>query len=193
MTAFDYIVLSVLILSCALGIWRGIIREVFALGAWIVAIVCTMLFGQWLTNALPMGTTPIWLKALTGYALVFVGVFIAISVIGFIFTKVIASVGLSFVDRALGGAFGVLRGGLIVVLLVLFGGAAGLSQSEWWQQSASAKPFETLAAILRNKFPNELAAKLKFAHHADAVFADQAKEVFAHQANAVKGFSSCAA
>ncbi len=185
MTAFDYIVLAVLILSGALGVWRGIIREVFALGAWIVAIVCTMLFGQWLANTLPMGTAPIWLKSLTGYALVFVGVFIVVSVLGFIFTKLIASVGLSFVDRALGGAFGVLRGGLIVVLLVLFGGAAGLSQSDWWQQSASAKPFETLATILRNKFPNELAAKLKFAHSANSVFA--------HQAKAVKGTPSCAA
>jgi membrane protein required for colicin V production len=183
MTAFDYIVIAVLILSGALGIWRGIVREVFALGAWIVAIVCMMLFGQMLAGALPMGTAPIWLKSLTGYVLVFVGVFIVVSVIGFMFTKLIASVGLSFIDRALGGAFGVLRGGLIVVLLVLFGGATGLSQSDWWTQSASAKPFGVIASILRNKFPDELATKLKFAHKADN----------ANQFSAVKGITSCAA
>jgi membrane protein required for colicin V production len=183
MTAFDYIVIAVLILSGALGIWRGIIREVFALGAWIVAIVCMMLFGHVFAAWLPMDDAPIWLQSLTGYALVFVGVFIVVSVIGFLFTRLVASIGLSFIDRALGAAFGVLRGGLIVVLLVLFGGATGLSQSDWWTQSASAKPFGVIASILRNKFPEELATKLKFAHEAND----------ANQFSAVKGISSCVA
>lgn len=165
MTAFDYLVITVLLLSGALGLWRGIIREVFALGAWILAIVCMMLFGQALANALPLANSPSWLKLLTGYVLVFVLVFVVVSIIGFLFTKLVQTAGLTFIDRGLGFAFGMLRGGLIVVLLVLLGGAAGLSSNDWWKQSASAKPLETFAAILRNKFPDPLANKLKFARH----------------------------
>lgn len=168
MTAFDYVVIAVLLLSGALGLWRGIIREVFALGAWITAIVCMMLFGQAAANALPIAQSVPWLKLLTGYVLVFVCAFVIVSIAGFLFTKLVQTAGLSFIDRGLGFAFGVLRGGLIVVLLVLLGGAAGLSKSDWWRESASAKPLETFAAILRNKFPDPLASKLKFALHESA-------------------------
>jgi membrane protein required for colicin V production len=161
MTAFDYVMLAIVVLSAALGIWRGVIREVFALGAWILAIICMFLFGQIVANALPLAGQAAWLKSLVGYALVFVGVFIVTSIIGYLFSKLINAVGLSFIDRALGAMFGVVRGVLIAVLLVLVGGATNLPQSDWWKDSATAKPLETFAAVMRNKFPNDLAKKFK--------------------------------
>jgi membrane protein required for colicin V production len=161
MTAFDYVMLAIVFLSALLGLWRGVIREVFALGAWVVAIVCMFLFGQIVANALPLAGQAAWLKSLAGYALVFVCVFIITSVIGFLFSKLIKAAGLSFVDRALGAMFGVVRGVLITVLLVLVGGATNLPQSDWWKDSATAKPLETFATVMRNKFPDDLAKKFK--------------------------------
>jgi membrane protein required for colicin V production len=165
MTVFDYAILVLIILSAALGLWRGVIREVFALGAWIVAIVCMFLFGQTVANALPLAGQAAWLKSLAGYALVFVTIFITLSVVGFLFTKIIRAVGLSFIDRALGMMFGALRGALIAVLIVLVAGATGLPKADWWKDSATAKPLETFAAILRSKFPDDLAKKFKVASY----------------------------
>ncbi len=172
MTAFDYVILALIVLSAGIGLWRGVIREVFALGAWVVAIICAVLFGQTVALALPLGGQAAWLQSLAGYALVFVGVFIVLSVLGFLFTKMVRAVGLSFIDRALGMMFGVLRGALIAVLLVLVAGATGLPQADWWKESASAKPLETFAALLRSKFPDDLGKRLKvttapLAHGAD--------------------------
>jgi membrane protein required for colicin V production len=174
MTAFDYVILALIVLSAGIGLWRGVIREVFALGAWVVAIVCAVLFGQAVALALPLAGQAAWLQSLAGYALVFVGVFIVLSVLGFVFTKMVRAVGLSFIDRALGMMFGVLRGALIAVLLVLVAGATGLPQADWWKESSSAKPLETFAALLRSKFPDDLAKRFKvatasLAHGADGL------------------------
>ncbi|TAG00042.1 MAG: CvpA family protein [Betaproteobacteria bacterium] len=163
MTAFDYVILALVTVSAAIGVWRGVIREVFALGAWVVAIVCMVLFGQTVAAALPLSGQAPWLQSLAGYATVFIVVFVSLSVLGFLFTKMVRAVGLSFIDRALGMMFGMVRGALIAVLLVLVAGATGLPQTDWWKESASAKPLETFAALLRSKFPDDLAKRFKVA------------------------------
>lgn len=165
MTGFDIAVLVVVLFSALLGLWRGVIREVFALGAWVAAIVCMFLFGARVAQALPMlqlTAETAWLRSLAGYALVFVGVFVSLSVIGFVISRLVKAVGLSFIDRALGMMFGVLRGLLIVVLLVLVAGATSLPSYAWWRDSMTARPLATIAAILRSKLPDDLAKRFKF-------------------------------
>lgn len=162
MTAFDIAVAVVVTLSALIGLWRGVIREVFALAAWIAAVVCMFLFGDKLGNMLPIAQDTPWLRSVAGYALVFIGVFVLLSVVGFLFSKVVNAIGLSFVDRALGMMFGLIRGALIVVLLVFVAGATTLPQMSWWRDSVTAKPLATMAAILRSKLPDDLAKRIKF-------------------------------
>ncbi|MEQ1594050.1 MAG: CvpA family protein [Casimicrobium sp.] len=162
MTGFDIAVLIVVLLSALLGLWRGVIREVFALGAWIAAIACMFLFGEKLAQMLPFAADTPWLRSLAGYALVFVAVFVTMSIVGFLFSKMINAIGLSCIDRALGMMFGVIRGALIAVLLVFVAGATALPQMSWWRDSATAKPLATIASILRNRLPEDLAKRIKF-------------------------------
>lgn len=162
MTGFDIAVIVVTVLSALIGLWRGVIREVFALAAWIAAIVCMFLFGEAFAKMLPFAHDTPWLRTLAGYALVFIGVFVMLSVAGFLFSRMVKAIGLSFVDRALGMMFGVLRGVLIVVLLVFVAGATTLPHFAWWRDSVTAKPLVTFAAILRSKLPDDLARRIKF-------------------------------
>jgi membrane protein required for colicin V production len=74
----------------------------------------------------------------------------------------INAIGLSFIDRALGMMFGVIRGALIAVLLVFVAGATTLPQMGWWRDSVTAKPLATIASILRNRLPEDLAKRIKF-------------------------------
>ena len=83
--------------------------------------------------------------------------------VGYVFSRLVKAIGLSFVDRALGGVFGLIRGALIVVLLVSVAGATTLPQFAWWRDSVTAKPLATFAAILRSKLPGDLAKQFKFA------------------------------
>ncbi len=168
MTGFDIAVLVVVALSALLGLWRGVIREVFALGAWIAAIVGMFLFGEKLAQMLPLAVDTPWLRSLSGYALVFVGIFVALSIVGFLFSKMINAMGLSFIDRALGMMFGIVRGVLIAVLLVFVAGATTLPQMGWWRDSVTAKPLAAAAGILRNRLPEDLAKRIKFVAPAGA-------------------------
>jgi membrane protein required for colicin V production len=160
MTAFDYAVIIVILLSAALGIWRGFIYEIFALGAWITGIVCAVVSGQKVATWFTFNLEP-WLKLIAAYALVFVTVFVAISIAGFVFTKLVRAVGLSPVDRGLGAMFGIVRGFLIVTVIVFIASFSSLKQSDWWQQSASAKPFEVLAGVLRYRLPDSVTKHFK--------------------------------
>jgi membrane protein required for colicin V production len=161
MTAFDYFVIAVVLLSAGLGIWRGFVYEIFALGAWITGIVCAVVFGQkvatWITFNLDE-----WLKVVAAYALVFIAVFVAVSVAGFIFTKIVRAVGLSPVDRGLGAMFGIVRGVLIVTVVVFLASFSSLRDADWWKQSASARPFEVMAAVLRYRLPDSVTKHFKF-------------------------------
>lgn len=160
MTAFDYAVIVVLLLSAGLGIWRGFIYEIFALGAWITGIVCAVLFGQKVAKWFSFHLDE-WLKLIAAYALIFIVVFIAVSVVGFVFTKLARAVGLSPLDRGLGAMFGILRGALIVTVLVFLAGFTTLRESDWWQQSATAKPFEVIATVLRQRLPESVTKHFK--------------------------------
>jgi membrane protein required for colicin V production len=160
MTAFDYAVIVVILLSAGLGIWRGFAYEIFALGAWITGIVCAIVFGQQVASWFTFNLAE-WLKLIAAYALVFVLVFVAISVAGFVFTKLVRAVGLSPVDRGLGAMFGIVRGCLIVVVVVFLLSFSNLRESDWWQQSASAKPFEVMAGILRHRLPDSVTKHFK--------------------------------
>ncbi len=162
MTGFDIAVAVVITLSALIGLWRGVIREVFALAAWVAAIVCMFVFGEQLTQVLPFARDTPWLRQLAGYTIVFLGVFVTLSVVGFVFSKLVKVIGLSFIDRALGMVFGVIRGALISVLIVLLAGATNLTTMTWWRDSMTAKPLVTFAAILRSKLPDDLAKRFKF-------------------------------
>ncbi len=164
MTGFDIAVLALIVLSALLGLWRGVIRELFALAAWVVALMASFAIGGTVAAMLPklqLSDDALWLRSLLGHALVFVLAFVVLSVAGFVLSRLVRAVGLGLLDRAAGMVFGVLRGVLIIVLAVLVAGATTLPSFAWWQHSVSARPLTTLAALLRSKLPADLAARLR--------------------------------
>ncbi|MFN3628686.1 MAG: CvpA family protein [Casimicrobiaceae bacterium] len=170
-TAFDLIVFSIVLLSAALGLWRGVIREVFSLAAWVAAVVVSILQGEAVARLLPLRDAPSWLVQLSGHVLVFVAVFVALSLVGYLFTRLTHAVGLGFLDRSLGMMFGIVRGGLVVVLLVLLAGGTTWPAAPWWRESITARPLETVAALLRARLPDDLARHLRLPPPAAAAHA----------------------
>ena len=57
--------------------------------------------------------------------------------------------GLSGVDRVLGGAFGLLRGALVVGLAAIVLQFTGMDQDPWWQQARLRPYAEQVAAAVR--------------------------------------------
>ena len=162
MTAFDYAVLAVLGLSLLLGVWRGLASEVLALAAWIVAFLAgkmlapemAPLFGEWIRE-------PAFRYA-AAFGVIAVLVLAVAAIARLLLSKLLRAVGLGPLDRFLGAAFGVARGGLIVMLLVLIGGMTTQPQEAWWREAKLAPPLETAVLAARTWLPPALAKRIRY-------------------------------
>lgn len=118
MTLLDLLVVIVLGMSIAAGFAAGFAR----VGIGFLAAVCGVLFGFWF-----YGIPAEWVHQyvhstaasnLIAFFLIFFAFVFAGALIGKLLAKLFRWTGLSWLDRLMGGLFGIARGGLIVVAIV---------------------------------------------------------------------------
>ena len=140
MTLFDLVVLVIVGLSVLLSVIRGLVREVLALAAWVVAfLAANVLAGEiapWLPDAIPTEE----FRLLAGFVGVFLVVLIAMSMLAIMVSKLVKSAGLGLEDRLLGGAFGLARGLLVVMVVVLLAGLTSLPRQAVWRNAVLSDP-----------------------------------------------------
>jgi len=162
MTLFDLAVLVVVGLSVLLSVIRGLVREVLALAAWVVAFLAANLLGgvvaTWLADAIPS----VELQLLAGFVCVFVVVLIAMSVLAIMVSKLVKSAGLGLEDRLLGGVFGFARGLLVVMIVVLLAGLTSLPRQAVWRNAFLSGPLETVARQVKDWLPADLAQRITY-------------------------------
>ena len=161
MTAFDYGVIVIVVASLALGLWRGLIGEVLALLAWVLAGLAAWQLGPEVGGLLTAIADPAW-RLLAGYAAVFFGVLIVLALVRLAVRGLLKALGLTAVDRLLGVCFGIARGVLIVLVLVTIGGMTSLPKQEWWAKATLAPPLETAVLGLKSWLPPEVAKRIRF-------------------------------
>ena len=135
MNAIDLILLLVVLASTLLGLMRGFIGVVASLLAWVAATWCAFRYGGHIAFVLSNDGQPGATGLLAGYALAFFGVLVAVTLVGWMMRKLLHSVGLSGLDRALGLVLGALRGALVACVLVLLMAFSTLPQEPAWAQS----------------------------------------------------------
>lgn len=135
MTGFDFVVLAILAVSCVLGLVRGLLRELLSLVAYVLAFVAAIWWGPvaygWLT---PYIETTL-LRMGVAYAAVFIGTLLAVGMVNMTLSALIRVTGLSPADHGLGGLFGLARGLVIILALVVAGGYTPLPKEPWWQNA----------------------------------------------------------
>ena len=161
MTWFDYGVLTVLGLSLMLGALRGLVREMVSLAGWIAAFVLATAFSGIVAVQMPQSLGPL-LSGLLSFLLIFAGVLLVSGMVGLVLSLLVRAVGLGFLDRLLGAAFGVIRGVAIALLAVLLAGLTPLPREPFWRQAVLSGPFETAALALGPYLPEGVAQRLKY-------------------------------
>ena len=149
MTSADLVIVLVCVVSAGIGVWRGFVKEALSLLtllaaiwlAWRFANVFAPTLANWASNP----EVRVWVARVIVFALaIVVG-----AAVSWAARQVIRHTGLSGVDRMLGGAFGFVRGVLIVGLLVLVLDFMALDQRDWWQ-TARLRPYaEQVAAAVK--------------------------------------------
>ncbi|MDP5239790.1 CvpA family protein [Uliginosibacterium sp. 31-16] len=162
MSGFDYVFLGFLLLSVLLGLWRGLISEIFALLGWVVAIAVAWQAAKPLAPFLDGIIQTPWLRWPLAFLLVFIALLIVLAVLRWILRSLLAASGLSPVDRFLGGCFGAVRALVVAVLLVAAAGMSSLPKESWWREAVFAPPLETAVIAAKPWLPKELGQRIKY-------------------------------
>ena len=162
MTLFDHAVVTLIGFSVLLGVIRGFAREVIALASWAVAALVASVYSG---EAAPLLARQIpdesW-RVLAAFVAVFFVVLIVMSLIGSLTSRLIKSAGLGIEDRVLGSLFGLARGLLVVVVLVLLAGLTALPRQTVWKDAMLAAPLEKLAVIVKKWLPQDWAKYISY-------------------------------
>jgi membrane protein required for colicin V production len=162
MTAFDYVVIAVVIGSVIVALMRGLVAEMLSLGTWLLAFWCAKEFAPLVADKLPGGLGGEGMRLVMGFVLLFFLVWLACALGRVVLTGLLDSVGLGGVNRLLGGVFGFARGLLLVTILVLLGGLSDLPKKPMWQEALLARPFEHAALSLQPWLPPMLAKHVSY-------------------------------
>lgn len=166
MGEYNYIdigIVVLILLSAIVGFIRGFVREAFSLATWVAAIVTAFLFFQKLALQLPFNIPNDLARLGVAFLLIFLGVLLLGSIINYLFNKAIHAIGLGGLDRILGGAFGVVRGALVVTLVVLLMGL-GLTtfiDHPLWKGSELVPHFVKTATWIKKEIPSDVSEKIK--------------------------------
>lgn len=162
LTVFDYFVIVVVALSLLIGLWRGVVSEILALVAWVVAFFAARTWSGQAGELLAFGLTDQAWRQVAGFVAVFVAVLILFALARWLLSLLLSAVGLGPLDRLLGGVFGVARGVLVTWVAVLLAGLTALPQQQWWRQAVLAPPFETAVLAAKPWLPPDLAKRIRY-------------------------------
>lgn len=162
MTVFDYVVIGIVGLSLLFGLWRGVVGEIIALIAWVLAVFAALEFGGQVGLAVFGGIADPAMRMLAGCVLIFVGVLVAMSLVRMAVRSMVKALGLSVSDRLLGMVFGLLRGVLVTMVLVGLGGMTAAPKQAWWRDATLAPPLETAVLAVKPWLPDDLAKRIRF-------------------------------
>ncbi|MDN3921749.1 CvpA family protein [Roseateles violae] len=150
----DLVLAGLLAASVLLGLWRGLMFELLAIAGWIVAYFgCPYLapiVGGWLP-AERLGPN---LVHLAGLVLAFILILIIWGLAAKLLRALLRATPLSGIDRLLGAGFGVLRGLLVCLLLVVVVSMTPAVASPTWAASQLAPWLQELLLGLRPVLPD---------------------------------------
>jgi membrane protein required for colicin V production len=157
----DWTLLAVVAVSLLVGVWRGLVFEVMALVGWLVAYVAAQWLGPLLAPHLPVGEPGSGLNAGAAFAVAFVVALLAWALLARLVRLLIHATPLTAIDRLLGGAFGLLRGAVVLLAVATLVAYTPAARSQAWTQSHGAAWLGTLLQGLKPLLPESLAQHLR--------------------------------
>ncbi|WP_428825607.1 CvpA family protein [Azonexus sp. IMCC34842] len=154
--------IGIISLSLLFGLWRGVVGEVIALGAWVLGVFAAIEFGGPAGQTVFTSIADPSVRTLAGCVLIFVGVLLAMSLVRWAVSSMVKALGLSLSDRLLGMIFGLVRGVLVTMVLVGLGGMTAAPKQSWWREATLSPPLETAVLVARQWLPDDLAKRIRF-------------------------------
>jgi membrane protein required for colicin V production len=175
LTPADWAIVAVVGLSVAVAFWHGLLVELFSLlglvGGLLVAGREYPALAPWMERIFHEQAA----ASAAAFLLVALGVMLAAAILGRVLRWILRGVGLGWADRLAGGAFGLVKG-YILVALGLAALAAFFPREPWFDQSRLVPYFSPGARGSGAVLPRDLRVKIQAGLHslAEASGAPQA-------------------
>lgn len=137
MNTMDTIIVIVVGLSCVFGLWRGFVREILSVLAWVAALLVASIYSPYLAPSFEALVGNATARYAIAFFLLCLVTLLVGGVINHLVVKLVHLAGLRMSDRLLGAVFGVARGAIVVTIAVFFLSTA-YSAEPWWQRSQLA-------------------------------------------------------
>ena len=165
MSWLDIVLGVILISSLVSGIRKGMIR----MGIGLVAMVLAMVIAFWSYRSagefFADWTSSPMVANLIGFFAVFFGVIMAGSILSMVLTRMFKWMGLTWLDRILGGAFGLARGAVVAtVVLMVFTALAPGNPPKAVGESVVAPYLMGFAEVISGLAPSDLRSKFEEAY-----------------------------
>ena len=128
MTAFDYVLLFLLAGFMLISMTKGLVREVISLVSWVVAFYILI---PWLPNAVSGDV----MRMIVAFIVLFIGTRIVMAILARLVNVVLHATGLTLLDRFLGALFGLAKGALVALALVLVCGMTKIPEQPFWKNA----------------------------------------------------------
>lgn len=158
----DYAIIGLISISLIIGLFRGLVREAFALVTWGVAFWVGLTFSSPFATLLENSIADPTIRIASAFIVLFFLTLIIGASVNKLLSALISKTGLTGTDRLAGLAFGLARGVLLVIILVMIAGLTPMPESSWWQESQLLPYFQTLAVWLKTHIPAGMADYLNF-------------------------------
>lgn len=158
LNGFDIAVLSIIGISSLLAMFRGFLREMLSLAAWVGAGIITFLSYDSVGEALKPHVSHDMIAIAGGALATFVAALIVLSVINLFIIKAAKKADIGPLDRSLGLMFGLLRGLFIVSLTYMVFSVVMAKQEkpDWAESAITGRLVETGAGFLADLAPGFL-------------------------------------
>lgn len=161
MTLFDLLIFGLLAMFTGIGILRGALRELLAVGGWLLAILCGWLFadavGTWFEQLADEA-----LRRMIAFIVIVMVTLAVLSVATFILRMLLPRPSPDVISRTLGGAVGLFRGAVVVVVLVLLAGLTPLPRKDSWQNAQLVGVFVPAAEQVLEWLPAPVARQFRY-------------------------------
>ena len=164
----DLILFALVAASALFGLLRGLVGVLASIAAWLLAGWAAFRFGAFAALQFADGPEPTATELFGGYALCFLGVLVFVGVVGWIVRKLVHGIGLSAVDRLLGGGLGAVRGAFVACAVLLLLGFTHVPQEAAWQKSRAVALLLPGAQWLRGWLPEWAAREVDFGKRSPA-------------------------
>jgi membrane protein required for colicin V production len=156
----DYAFVSIFFLFILLSLWRGFVKEIISILAWVTGFVLAFSYAKPLaalfTNSSAAQSTVTSTQGSFAVGLSFivllVGTLIIGSIINYFMSFIVQASGLSIFNRLLGGIFGALKAFILGLVVIFFVQMTAYAEDPIWQNSEVVKAYQPILAGLENKF-----------------------------------------